>query len=164
MFLEKRAKWNSLKTKSREELSCLNETLSVCFALSSTRRPHLRDASLWCSSALEEAMLRPSRFLFFSFFLNSVFSLFFLLLDLFLEACLKELMTPATQTICIRRREGDLWGAGSGEGGGGGVICSQNEICAVWKIKIKKQGQTPTRLTDWRLKVEKRAASCRGLF
>ena len=64
----------------------------------------------------------------------SWFSFFFF----FLEACLNELMTSATQTICIWR------------------VLFQNEICAVWK---KRDAYTGRMIDSSNLK-----ADCGGTF
>lgn len=103
-------------------ISEFHEKLSCLVRLSGSS-PHL-DVSLWCSSA-SIAMLCVSCFL-----QGKKSAVLFL--DLFLEACLKELMTSATQTICI-------W-----------IVLFQNEICTVWKRgRLHRQD-------DWQLKLESR--------
>lgn len=134
MFLEKRAKWISLKTKSREELSSLNETLSVCFALPSTRRPHLRDASLWCSSALEEAMLHPSRFIFLFFLFCFLSFFFFFFTSRFISwGMLKGVNDSFYSDNLHKKKRGGLF------------FVPKMRYVLFEKIKIKKQGRTPTR-------------------
>lgn len=60
-----------------------------------------------------------------------------LFLDSFLEACLKELMTSATQTICIWR------------------VLFQNEIFTVWK-KERRGEESLHEQDDWQLPLESR--------
>lgn len=70
-----KAKWNFLKSKHREELSPLNETLSVCLAPLFHSQASFRTLRFDAPPLSEEDMLHPSRFIFFysSFFSASPF-------------------------------------------------------------------------------------------
>lgn len=125
-FREK--KWRELfKSKRWEELSSLSFMKRRLFGPTLQFQSSFRCLTLMLSCFSSCVMC----FLFFPRRKKKCCAISWFFFLLFLEACLNELMTSATQTICIWR------------------VLFQNEICAVWKKGTPTQAEWLTAKT-WR--------------